>query len=70
MSAFVVVNPHSGGGRTGRAWPEIRHALESVYPHMTSTLTSRRGEAAALVREALDRRPQRNRGRGRRRHHQ
>ena len=53
MSAFVVVNPHSGGGRTGRAWPEIRHALESVYPHMTSTLTNRRGEAASLVREAL-----------------
>ena len=30
MSAFVVVNPRSGGGRTRRQWPEIERALDRV----------------------------------------
>ena len=53
MSAFVVVNPRSGGGRTKRQWPAIERALREVYPNMTVVMTRRRGEATALVREAL-----------------
>lgn len=53
MSAFVVVNPHSGGGRTAREWPYIEHALREVYPDMTAVMTSQRGEATTLVRAAL-----------------
>jgi diacylglycerol kinase (ATP) len=53
MTAFVVVNPRSGNGRTGRDWKEIERALGAVYPHMSVVFTGGRGHAAALVREAL-----------------
>jgi len=53
MSALVVVNPRSGGGRTKRDWRSIERALEGAYPNMTVVKTRRRGEATALVREAL-----------------
>jgi diacylglycerol kinase (ATP) len=53
MSAFVVVNPHSGSGRTGRDWLAIERALSAVYPHMEAVFTRARGEATALVRHAL-----------------
>ncbi len=53
MSAFVVVNPRSAGGRTAREWPAIERALRSVYPAMTAAFTRARGEAISLVREAL-----------------
>lgn len=53
MSAFVVVNPRSGGGRTGREWPQIARALQDVYPGMDAAMTTRRGEAAQLVANAL-----------------
>ncbi|MBS0278137.1 MAG: diacylglycerol kinase family lipid kinase [Proteobacteria bacterium] len=53
MSALVVVNPRSGGGRTRREWRAIERALESAYPNMTVVKTRRRGDATALVREAL-----------------
>ena len=32
MTAFVVFNPNSGGGRTGRDWHEIEEALEQIFP--------------------------------------
>jgi YegS/Rv2252/BmrU family lipid kinase len=53
MSALVVVNPRSGGGRTKRDWKSIERALESAYPNMTVVETRRRGEATDLVRAAL-----------------
>jgi YegS/Rv2252/BmrU family lipid kinase len=53
MTAFVVVNPHSGNGRTGRDWKAIERALNSVYPAMSVGFTSKQGEATALVRYAL-----------------
>jgi diacylglycerol kinase (ATP) len=53
MTGFVVVNPRSSGGRTGREWPAIERALRSAYPHMTLAITRARGEATELVREAL-----------------
>jgi YegS/Rv2252/BmrU family lipid kinase len=53
MSAFVVVNPRSGGGRTAREWKTIEAALRGAYPMMAVAMTRRRGEATELVRAAL-----------------
>jgi YegS/Rv2252/BmrU family lipid kinase len=53
MSAFVVVNPKSGNGRTGREWNAIERALGTVYPSMSVGFTRRQGDAAQLVRYAL-----------------
>jgi len=53
MSAFVVVNPRSGNGRTGRDWKQIERALGAVYPSMSVGFTNKQGEATALVRYAL-----------------
>lgn len=54
MSAFAVVNPRSGGGRTAREWPKIERALREIYPGLDCALTTKRGEASALVRTALE----------------
>ena len=54
MTGFVVVNPRSGAGRTGREWPSIEKALRAAYPHMTLAVTRKPGDATALVRNALN----------------
>jgi YegS/Rv2252/BmrU family lipid kinase len=54
VTAFVVVNPRSGGGRTGREWPKIERALHAAFPHMAHAMTKKSGDATALVRHALD----------------
>jgi YegS/Rv2252/BmrU family lipid kinase len=53
MTAFVVVNPHSANGRTGREWKSIERTLGAVYPAMSVGFTKKRGEATALVRYAV-----------------
>ena len=53
MTGFVVINPRSGGGRTGRDWPDIERALRAAYPHMTLAMTRKPGDATTLVRHAL-----------------
>ena len=53
MSAFVVVNPRSGNGRTAREWRAIERALGQAYPHMSVAFTRMRREATQLVRNAL-----------------
>lgn len=53
MTAFVVVNPRSGNGRTGREWKSIERTLSTVYPAMSVSFTRKQGEATALVRYAL-----------------
>jgi YegS/Rv2252/BmrU family lipid kinase len=53
MTAFVVVNPRSGNGRTGRDWNAISRALEASFPSFEFALTRGRGEATKLVRDAL-----------------
>src|SRR5438067_4814160 len=53
MTAFVVVNPRAGDGRTGRQWPKIRAELQSGFPLMTVAISRERGHTARLVREAL-----------------
>ncbi|HEX5481409.1 MAG TPA: diacylglycerol kinase family protein [Terriglobia bacterium] len=49
----VIVNPHSAGGRTGRRWPEIAHALEKRMGPFTMRFTRGRGDAIELTRELL-----------------
>ncbi len=53
MTAFVVVNPRSGNGRTQRDWRQIERQLGAVYPHFEVAFTRARGQAAELVRAAL-----------------
>lgn len=53
MSAFVIVNPRSGGGKTRRDWRTLEPALASLYPYMSVAFTRRRGEATTLVASAL-----------------
>jgi diacylglycerol kinase family enzyme len=48
-----VLNPHAGGGRAGRAWPQIREELESLFPAMEVARTTAPAQAALLVRDAL-----------------
>ena len=53
MTAFVVFNPNSYGGRTGRDWREIEEALEKVFPLMSFFVTTAPAQAAHMVRDAL-----------------
>ncbi|MEO8301684.1 MAG: diacylglycerol kinase family protein [Rhizomicrobium sp.] len=53
MTAFVVFNPNSWGGRTSRDWREIEEALEKVFPLMTFFVTTAPAQAAHVVRDAL-----------------
>lgn len=53
MTAFVVVNPHAGNGRTRREWRKIEDELESVFPLMSVAATTGPGQTARLVRDAL-----------------
>ncbi len=53
MTAFVVVNPRSANGRTGREWRTIECALGAAFPHMSVAFTEKRGQATQLVRLAL-----------------
>ncbi|HWD28213.1 MAG TPA: diacylglycerol kinase family protein [Rhizomicrobium sp.] len=53
MSAFVVVNPRSGNGRTARDWKNIERKLSDVYPSMTVAFSEKRGDVTALARAAL-----------------
>jgi diacylglycerol kinase family enzyme len=53
MTAFVIFNPNSAGGRTGREWREIEEALEKIFPLMSFFVTTAPGQAAHMVRDAL-----------------
>ena len=53
MTAFVIFNPGSAGGQTGRDWREIEDALEKVFPLMSFFVTTGPAQAASMVRDAL-----------------
>jgi diacylglycerol kinase (ATP) len=53
MTAFVVFNPNSAGGRTGRDWREIEEALEKIFPLMSFFVTTGPAQTAHMVRDAL-----------------
>lgn len=53
MKTFVVVNPAAGGGRAGKYWPKISRELADAIGPFASALTTKSGEAATLVRDAI-----------------
>jgi diacylglycerol kinase (ATP) len=53
MTAFVIFNPNSAGGDTGRDWREIEEALERVFPLLSFFVTAAPAQAAHMVRDAL-----------------
>lgn len=53
MTAFVIFNPNSAGGQTGREWREIEEAMERVFPLMSFFVTAAPAQAAHMVRDAL-----------------
>jgi len=53
VTAFVIFNPNSASGRTGRDWREIEEALERIFPLMSFFVTTGPAQAAGMVRDAL-----------------
>jgi len=53
MTAFVIFNPNSAGGRTGHDWEAIEAALEKIFPLMSFFVTTAPAQAARMVRDAL-----------------
>ncbi len=53
MTAFVVFNPNSANGDTGRDWEVIEQALERIFPLMSFFVTGGPTQAARMVRDAL-----------------
>ncbi|MBI4866432.1 MAG: diacylglycerol kinase family lipid kinase [Candidatus Wallbacteria bacterium] len=50
---FVVVNPRSAAGSTGRMWPEIEACLKASLGQFEHAFTDRQGGGAALAARAL-----------------
>jgi diacylglycerol kinase (ATP) len=53
MKTFVVVNPAAAGGRAGKNWPKISRELGDALGAFDAALTTKAGEATALVRSAI-----------------
>jgi len=51
--SFLVVNPHSSGGRTGRFWDEIKNAVQGAIGDFEFAFTKATGHAIELTRIAL-----------------
>ena len=49
----VIVNPASGGGRCGRAWPALERRLRAAGITFIATMTKQRGDGTTLARAAL-----------------
>ncbi len=50
---FVVVNPNSANGKTGKAWPELEQALKEKLGSFEHALTTAQGHASVLASQAL-----------------
>lgn len=53
LKTFLVVNPHSSGARTEKAWPSILAELKKVLREFQFSFTERSGQAIELTRAAL-----------------
>lgn len=51
--AFVIVNPASANGATGKKWPEMRAALDKVLERWDNAFTTEPGDATRLARQAI-----------------
>jgi len=49
---FLIVNPASGGGRTGRQFDRIAAAVKDSHGDFQAVFTTRRGEAVDIARDA------------------
>lgn len=52
--AFVIVNPVSAGGNTGRRWPLLRAALDKVLGRWDHAFTLKPGDGTRLARQAVE----------------
>lgn len=50
---FLVINPHSSGGKTGKQWPEIQKLVRETLGEFDFKLTTGLGEATLITREAI-----------------
>ncbi len=50
----LVVNPRSGGGRTGKTFGALRRTVEASLGPVEALLTERQGHAISLAREAAE----------------
>jgi len=55
FKTFVVVNPNSSNGTTGKVWPRVSDAMKESLGTFDHVLTSAPQEASERVREALGR---------------
>ena len=55
MTTFVIVNPQSRGGKTGRDADVILRAVRATLGDVAMAFSTRPGEATLLTREALER---------------
>jgi YegS/Rv2252/BmrU family lipid kinase len=51
--AFVIVNPASANGQTGKRWPELRAAIDRVLDRWDNEFTIGPGDATKLARRAV-----------------
>jgi YegS/Rv2252/BmrU family lipid kinase len=51
MKPLLVVNPHSGGGATGRVFPALRGTIERTLGKVEVAMTERPGHGIDLARE-------------------
>jgi len=52
IAPLLVVNPQSGSGRTGRTFPSMLPAIEASLGKVDVAMTSRRGHAIDIARDA------------------
>lgn len=55
LKTFLVVNPQSASGKTGKRFPEISAAVQGAIGAFEHAFTTRSGEATELARSALKR---------------
>src|SRR2546427_10545226 len=49
---LVIVNPESGSGSTGDAWPRIASDLRAHFGSFTTAFTAKAGDGTSLAAEA------------------
>ncbi len=54
METYVIINPASAVGRTGRDWPGLKARLEGAIGPVEARFTERAGEATGLTSAALE----------------
>jgi YegS/Rv2252/BmrU family lipid kinase len=52
VKPLLIVNPASGGGRTGRLWPELRRTIENAVGTCEVEMTKAPGHAIDIARHA------------------